>query len=111
MEQIISGMGVAGIGFAFLYFVLTKNFENQKEINKNNLESQIKLIEKIDKLADNIHELVVADAQKNVVLINTAEEIREMYNKISAKQENIKKTVEAVDIRTQLCPKGDPKNV
>lgn len=105
MEQIISGMGVAGIGFAFLYFVLTKNFENQKEINKNNLDSQIKLIEKIDKLADNIHELVVADAQKNITLINTADEIKEMYNKISSKQENIKKAVDAIDIRTQMCPK------
>lgn len=111
MDQFFANLAPPMIGFALLYFVLNKNFENQKIVNKNNLDSQLQLIQKIDKLADNIHELVVADAQKNIVLINTADEIREMYSKISLKQENIKKTVEAVDIRTQLCPKGDHKNV
>lgn len=94
MEQIISGMGVAGIGFAFLYFVLSKNFE-----------SQTKLIEKIDKLADNIHELIVRDTQKNANLHSAAEDLKDNYNKISNKQESIKKTVEEINIRTQLCPK------
>lgn len=111
MDQFFANLAPPMIGFALLYFVLNKNFENQKIVNKNNLDSQLQLIQKIDKLADNIHELVVADAQKNIVLINTAEEIREMYSKISLNQENIKKTVEAVDIRTHLCPKGDAKNV
>lgn len=111
MDQFFANLAPPMIGFALLYFVLNKNFENQKIVNKNNLDSQLQLIQKIDKLADNIHELVVADAQKNIVLINTADEIREMYSKISLKQENIKKTVEAVDIRTQLCPKGEAKNV
>lgn len=105
MDQFFANLAPPMIGFALLYFVLNKNFENQKIVNKNNLDSQLQLIQKIDKLADNIHELVVADAQKNVNLANAAEEIKENYIKIAGKQENIKKTVDAIDIRTQLCPK------
>lgn len=97
MEQILASFGAQSIGFILLYFVLQKNFEGQS-----------KLTEKIDKLADNIHELTVTSAQKNVGLEKTAEDLKANYIKIAAKQESIKTKVEAIDIRTQMCPRvGD----
>lgn len=94
MEEIIKVFGIPGIGFAFLYFVLNKNFD-----------SQGKLVEKIDKLADNIHELVVANAQKNVNLTNTADEIKNQYCDISTAQETLKQIVDEINIKTNMCPR------
>ena len=94
MEEFIKMFGIPGVGFAFLYFVLNKNFD-----------SQGKLVEKIDKLADNIHELVVSNAQKNVSLSNAADDIKDQYCNISSAQENIKKTVEEINIKTNMCPR------
>ena len=100
MEQFFATLTPPMVGFVLLYFVLKKNFE-----------TQAKLIEKIDKLADNIHALVIGNVEKNTNLNNAALDIKDMYVRIAQKQETIRKQVEEINIRTQMCPRvGGEKN-
>jgi seryl-tRNA synthetase len=93
MEQFFANLAAPMVGFVLLYFVINKNFESQN-----------KLIEKIDKLADTIHELIVKDMEKSTNLVNTADDIKDMYVRIAQKQEAIRQQVEEINIRTKMCP-------
>ena len=98
MEQFFATLTPPMVGFVLLYFVLKKNFE-----------TQAKLIEKIDKLADNIHALVIGNVEKNTNLNNAALDIKDMYVRIAQKQETIRKQVEEINIRTKRCPRVGEK--
>ena len=83
MEEIIKQLGINGIGFAFLYFFMTKTFNMQKE-----KDSKIeKIYDKIDNLIDAIQNSVAKDIQIATRTEEHQKDIKDMYIRMS---QNIK---------------------
>ena len=118
----ILGLGIQGVVTYILIIIMKNNhskdmkqLEQTHEKEKQDIQVDImrveshkqdidKLCDKIDLMIDTIHELQVKDTQKTVNLQNGLAEVKDMYNNLAFKVEDIYEKVSKVEIYTRLCP-------